>query len=198
MKNTRKPRSKAKTGTKQIQTSETPEEVDCRHARNLLQPETQACLLVGMAYMDVKIDGQPTFNAVAFRDELKIINEQVARGDMSHPERTAMAQVKTLDWLFSLLAAHAFADVQSPDFEKLMRLAFRAQSQCARTMETLAALKSPAIFTKQLNVANQQVVNNGAVPPAPSPSPPASLPEPTPIVRLANSEISSHAHERME
>ena len=51
-------------------------------------------------------------------------------------------------------------------FEPYMRLALRAQAQSARALETLAALKTPAIFAKQLNVANQQVVNQGAVPPS--------------------------------
>lgn len=198
MKKPRKPRSKAKTATKPSQTSETPEEVERRHARDLLQPEAQASILVGMAYKDAKIEGQPLFDVVAIRDELKFISEEMMRGDMSHPERTAMAQIKSLDWLFSLLAAQAFTNVQKPNFESLMRLAFRAQSQCARTMETLAALKNPAIFTKQLNVANQQIVNNGAVPPAQTPNPPAALPESTPIVRLADSEIFPHAHERLD
>ena len=51
-------------------------------------------------------------------------------------------------------------NVTTPQFEKIMKLGLKSQSQCARTMETLATLKNPAIIAKQFNMANQQVVNH--------------------------------------
>lgn len=44
-----------------------------------------------------------------------------------------------------------------------MRLALKAQAQCARTIEVLAAIKNPpVIYAKQANIANgPQQVNNG-------------------------------------
>jgi len=44
-----------------------------------------------------------------------------------------------------------------------MRLAFKAQAQCRATLETLAVLKNPPVFTRQANIAAQQVVNNGTM-----------------------------------
>jgi hypothetical protein len=49
-------------------------------------------------------------------------------------------------------------------FDRYLRLALKAQSQCRATCETLAVLKNPPVFTRQANVVNgpQQVnVNNG-------------------------------------
>ena len=47
-----------------------------------------------------------------------------------------------------------------------MRLALKAQAQCARTVEVLAAMKNPPIvFAKQANIAHgHQQVNNGVQP----------------------------------
>jgi hypothetical protein len=47
--------------------------------------------------------------------------------------------------------------------EQYMRLALKAQSQCRATLETLAQMKNPPVFTPQANVAGQQVVNNGTI-----------------------------------
>lgn len=54
-----------------------------------------------------------------------------------------------------------------PDaFERYMRLAFKAQSQCRVTLETLAAVKNPpVVYAKQANIAHgPQQVNNGGPP----------------------------------
>jgi len=47
--------------------------------------------------------------------------------------------------------------------ETYMRLALKAQSQCARTIEVLAAMKNPpVVFAKQANISHgHQQVNNG-------------------------------------
>ena len=43
-----------------------------------------------------------------------------------------------------------------------MRLALKAQAQCTRTLEVLAAIKNPpVVIAKQANIAQQQQVNNG-------------------------------------
>ena len=79
-----------------------------------------------------------------------------------------------------------------------MKLALRAQAQSARTLETLATLKSPAIFAKQVNVAHQQVVTNGNAATAPVASVPEALHEPAAIVPFAETKIPAPAHERMD
>lgn len=79
-----------------------------------------------------------------------------------------------------------------------MRLALRAQAQSARTLETLAALKNPTVFAKQLNLASQQVVNNAGKLPAKTAPAPAELCAPAPIVSFAKTNISAPAHERLD
>ena len=57
-----------------------------------------------------------------------------------------------------------------------VRLAFKAQSQCRSTLETLAEIKNPrpATFVRQANIANgPQQVNNGASSSAIAPTAPA-------------------------
>ena len=53
-------------------------------------------------------------------------------------------------------------------------MAFKAQSQCRSTLETLAEVKAPrvATFIKQANIANQQQVNNGGAASGGNESPP--------------------------
>ncbi len=99
-----------------------------------------------------------------------------------------------IDHLFHWLLRNGMANFKNPQrFDSIMRLALRAQSQSARTLETISALKNPAIFAKQLNVAQQQVVSNGntglgALPDAAPPATPSkrglNAPHPE-IVRLA-------------
>ena len=130
------------------------------------------------------------------REEISRACDDVNEGNMRLPERMALAQAHTLNHLFNRLTQRAFTNLGGPWFEPYMRLALRAQAQSARTLETLATLKTPTIFAKQLNVANQQVVTNGAPPVAATPSVPGALPEPRPIVRFAKSEILTPAHEQ--
>ena len=133
---------------------------------------------------------------------LKATSQAVVDGDMSHLERTAAVQAMALDSVFNILMTQAREQIGNPSFEMLMRMAFRAQSQCTRTLETLAAIKNPAIITRQLNMANQQVVNYSSItkPALPSAAMPPTLPEPAaqPIVRIAQQQKSPHAHERMD
>lgn len=134
----------------------------------------------------------------ALRQEIDSACAEVNAGDMRLPERVALAQALTLNHLFNRLTQRAFANLGGAWFEPYMRLALRAQAQSARTLETLAALKSPTVFAKQVNVANQQVVTNGTAAADVLPSPPLQLAEPTPIVRLSKRTSHARAHARME
>jgi hypothetical protein len=155
--------------------------------RDFLTPEYQAMLTEAMMTPRVLID-QLDFKAM--RKELDRAGDEVNAGSMRLPERMVIAQAHTLHHLFNRLTVSAFENLGGQWFEPFMRLALRAQAQSAQTLQTLAALKSPAIFTKQLNVANQQVVNQGCVPPSQGVGAAAELREPAPIVRLADSETS--------
>ena len=89
--------------------------------------------------------------------------EHVNRGDLSSAEAVLTAQTVTLNAMFANLAYQATATKNADLFERYLRLAFKAQSQYRATCETLALLKNPPVFTRQANIASQQVVNNGTV-----------------------------------
>jgi len=89
--------------------------------------------------------------------------ERVNRGDLSSAEAVLTAQTVTLNAMFANLAYQATATKNADLFERYLRLALKAQSQYRATCETLALLKNPPVFTRQANIASQQVVNNGTM-----------------------------------
>ncbi len=99
---------------------------------------------------------------------LKEKQAKVNAGDMGGLEATLTAQTVTLDAIFNELARRAALNMGEyiNATESFMRLALKAQAQCARTIEVLAAMKNPPIvYAKQMNVANgNQQVNNGSSP----------------------------------
>jgi hypothetical protein len=93
----------------------------------------------------------------------------VAAGDMSGVEATMTAQISSTDALYSWLTFKAQASLAAGYLdagETYMRLAFKAQSQCRATAETLGELKNPRpVFAKQFNLANGNQQINQAVGP---------------------------------
>ena len=93
--------------------------------------------------------------------------KQVQGGDMSGPEAMLVAQSHALDLMFSALANKAAINMHAGHLsatEGYLRLVLKAQSQCRTTIEALGELKNPrtTTFNKQVNIAEQQQVNNGA------------------------------------
>lgn len=138
------------------------EPIDITIARKLTRPEVHAAGVIQ------KFEGgNHEVNALVVE-----LAEQVAavnRGDMSRPEAMLVAQSHTLDEIFAVLARRAQANIlegYSEAGERYMRLAFKAQSQCRTTIETLAEMKNPrpVAFVRQANISNgpQQVNNGGA------------------------------------
>ena len=88
-------------------------------------------------------------------------------GDMSDVEAMLFGQALTLQTVFTALARKGAQSLgtNAAGMELCLRLAFKAQSQCRSTLETLAEIKNPrtATFIKQANVAGgHQQINNGA------------------------------------
>lgn len=85
-------------------------------------------------------------------------------GDTSELEATLTAQAVSLDTIFNELARRAALNMGEylQATESYMRLALKAQAQCARTIEVLATIKNPpVVFAKQANIAHgHQQVNN--------------------------------------
>lgn len=119
-----------------------------------------------------------TLNAVTARSFSKIMGvtdltktigvmedkvSKVNAGDLAELEATLTAQSVALDTVFNELARRAINSDTMTKLEIYMRLSLKAQSQCARTIEVLAAMKNPPIvYAKQANIAHgNQQVNNG-------------------------------------
>ena len=96
-------------------------------------------------------------------NELSTQIDLVKNGNMERAEAMLLAQAHTLDALFNNLARRAQNQQYLNQFETNLRLAFKAQSQCRATLETLAALKNPpVVIAKQANISNgHQQINNG-------------------------------------
>lgn len=88
-----------------------------------------------------------------------------ANGDRSSQESILAAQVISTNAIYTDLAliARANLDKGLELFERLMRLALKAQSNCRATAEALALMRNPpAVFARQANISNgPQQVNNG-------------------------------------
>ena len=107
--------------------------------------------------------------------------ERVTGGDLGGMKALLAAQTVTLNALFTDLAARAHKWTTIESFERYLRLALKAQSNCRATVETVATIKNPPVlFARQANIAHgPQQVNNALAGPA---YPPA-------LARAENSEI---------
>ena len=101
-------------------------------------------------------------------ETINVMRDKVIKvngGDLTELEATLTAQTVSLDTMFNELARRAVANMGThmQVTESYMRLALKAQSQCARTIEVLAAMKNPpVVFAKQANISHgHQQVNNG-------------------------------------
>ena len=86
-------------------------------------------------------------------------------GDLKSAEQMLIAQAAALNAIFNEMARRSGQNmgVHTAAAEMYMRLAFKAQSQCRTTIETLAEMKNPpVVFARQANITSgPQQVNNG-------------------------------------
>jgi hypothetical protein len=168
MKNKRKPTSRANRARESVKKRAVGRPINEKQwVEDALSPAINAVYAQSRIFADSE---RVMRNPGAFVEELRRIGDQVSVGDLSRPEHVAMTQVTTLDILFNRLVALGMDNLQTKHFDSIMKLAFKAQSQCARTLETIAKLKHPAIYAKQVNMAQQQVVNNDPIWDAPAKS----------------------------
>src|SRR4029450_418523 len=80
-------------------------------------------------------------------------------------EAMLTAQAVALNAVFVNLAHRAHLSQTLEQEQHYLKLAFKAQSQCRMTLESIAVLKNPPVFARQANIARQQVVNNGTITP---------------------------------
>ena len=100
-----------------------------------------------------------------YADKVKVVKD----GDMSKMEAILTLQANTLDVIFNKLACQAAVNMGEHlgATETYLKLALKAQAQCAKTIETLANVKNPSTvsFVKQANIGQSVQVNNGTPPP---------------------------------
>jgi len=90
--------------------------------------------------------------------------ERLRSGDLSGAEGVLTAEAVSLDVMFANLAHRAHLAESVDHFDRFMRLALKAQSQCRATIETLALMKNPPVFARQANISSgSQLVNNAIV-----------------------------------
>jgi len=97
---------------------------------------------------------------------MKEKSNKVISGDLSDFESTLATQAVSLNAIFTTLAKRSASSEYVNQMEINMRLALKAQAQCAHTIEVLSKVKNPpVIFAKQANIAHgHQQVNNGIQP----------------------------------
>lgn len=112
---------------------------------------------------------QPGWTGAGLTEAMEVLSERtkaVNSGDMRDMEGTLVAQTAALNSIFIELSRRAHLNMgQNLDVtDRYLRLAFKAQSQCRATVESLALIKNPRVYAKQANINNggQQQVNNGA------------------------------------
>jgi hypothetical protein len=111
---------------------------------------------------------QPGWTGAGLTEAMEVLSERtkaVNAGDMRDMEGTLVAQTAALNSIFIELTRRAHLNIgQNLDVtDRYLRLAFKAQSQCRATVESLALIKNPRVYAKQANINNggQQQVNNG-------------------------------------
>ncbi len=130
---------------------------DALIAQVFLHPITQSAGTV-QAYNQSK-----GLDLAALTAELMKQTTAVSGGDLTRPEAMLLTQAHALDAIFNFLAQRAERHEHLLQFETLLRLALKAQAQCVRTIEVLAAIKNPpVVYARQANISNgPQQVNNG-------------------------------------
>jgi hypothetical protein len=142
----------------------TPEEGAARFA------ELTASPAVAGARVIAAVETNPSSEALMDIPSLvKVLDNQakaVNNGDMALTEAMLMNQAVALQSLFTRLIERGMKADQQVHYDCQMRYALRAQSQCVRTLEVLAAIKNPpVVIARQANIANgPQQVNNCSEP----------------------------------
>ncbi|CAM5185404.1 hypothetical protein CDEN61S_04139 [Castellaniella denitrificans] len=96
------------------------------------------------------------------RDAAKA-GKEVNGGNLAQAEQLLMSQAITLSAIFDNLAQRAIRSEYMKNLDTYLKLALRAQAQARANIEALGALKNPAPYIRQANIAqgHQQVNNYG-------------------------------------
>ncbi len=131
-----------------------------RQFAEVVLSSTNINTITTLGYAQTSINGE-----ASLKDAIAVMNESVAKvndGDTKALEARLIVQASSLDAIFNSLALKSIASETMSKLEVYMRLALKAQAQCARTIEVLASMKNPTlVIAKQANIAQgHQQVNN--------------------------------------
>lgn len=133
-----------------------------QHTAAFSSPAVQAAWT--LASLNEGVEGA---DANALHRELLAQIETVNGGDLKGAEALLTAQASTLDGLFHNLMRRSLTLTEGYypcNWQEILRLALKAQSQCRVTVESLNALKNPhtVAYVQQANIAHgPQQINNG-------------------------------------
>ena len=128
-------------------------------ARVMLEPAVQSAVSVEQLYRNDL--GELSLDALA--DELSKQVAQVFEGDEVRLEEILLMQVQTLDAIFHATTRRACVNIgHNPEIvERYLKLALKAQSQCAFTLGEIHSRKHPQSAFNQTNIAHgPQQINN--------------------------------------
>lgn len=141
-----------------------------RHPGKTEQRQYADMAVHGMAQnaMTMKAFASPGLGELSITDCCEALEELGAAangGDLKNAEQMLVAQAAALNAIFNEMARRSGQNMgtHTSAAEMYMRLAFKAQSQCRTTIETLAEMKNPpVVFARQANITSgPQQVNNG-------------------------------------
>jgi hypothetical protein len=114
-------------------------------ARNTLEPEARHALTASTFAGRAFGRHQESPGIADFVDQLAVMTDAAARGDLTFTSRTLAAQAVSLDCIFTELTRKASLNLADyPDAaERFARLALKAQGNCRATLEALARLHQP-------------------------------------------------------
>lgn len=130
-------------------------------AKLSLHPEGTAAALIDEFQSNLL--SHESLNIDSLVAELKVINEEVFKGDIRMSIQMLNSQAVVLQAIFCSLAKRALSQKHLPQYQTMMNLSLKAQSQSRATLETMARIQNPkkVIFVKQSNIAHgHQQVNN--------------------------------------
>lgn len=154
-----------------------PAKRDPRVFVNKLKPEetpeqaSAAMMVDGLSMNTVAaVDYSKTLGVLDITESFLAVDREAKKaqaGDLGGLEAMLAAQAITLNAMFTHMAHQASQMTIVDQIDRFTRLAFKAQSQCRTTVETLALIKGGprTVFARQANIVNgPQQVNNGRPP----------------------------------
>jgi hypothetical protein len=127
----------------------------------IIEPGMHAAFIVDA--FNAKVASAEEVGVRDFIRSLKESNQKLSKGDLSDIPGMLLSQAIALQTMFSSLSLKAIEQTQLPQYDAIMRLALKAQSQSRATLAALSQHLSPkhVAFVKQANIAHgPQQVNN--------------------------------------